>query len=157
MTAPERGSEAVQFVIALPLLLLVVFGTMQLGGMELAASQLSSEITRACRQVDAGGLSQAADKEAFVKAGLLGASTQLSPDRLAVDAVQWRAVRDRREGPLPGGSVEERTDRGSLEYDVRYRIPSILALPGMGERSVARHVRSECVAGRVVELSWRDA
>ena len=52
----------VQFVIVLPLLLELVFSIEQLACMTLAASQLSSEITRACRQLDATGFELAANK-----------------------------------------------------------------------------------------------
>lgn len=52
MVRSDRGSETVQFAIAAPLLLLVVFSTMQVGGMMLATTQLSSDIVRACNVPD---------------------------------------------------------------------------------------------------------
>ena len=81
----ERGSEIVQFAVVVPLLMLVVFATVQLGGMTLVANQLSSEITRACRQFDVGGFERATDKEAFVEEGIVGASSQLRPNSLHVE------------------------------------------------------------------------
>ena len=47
--APERGSEIVQSVVAVPLVLLVVFATVQAGGMMLSVNRLTADLARACR------------------------------------------------------------------------------------------------------------
>ena len=133
----ERGSEVVQFVIVLPLLLAVVFSIVQLAGMTLAASQLSSEITRACRQLDAAGFELAANKERFIEEGILGASTQLDPARLHVEHVSWTSERTKREQPV---------------YDVSYLLPAVADLPGLAGRVLKRHVRCSFVDGRAIEI-----
>ena len=145
----ERGSEVVQFVIVLPLLLAVVFSIVQLAGMTLAASQLSSEITRACRQLDAAGFELAANKERFVEEGILGASTQLDPARLHVEHVSWTSERTKREQPVrDGGAIEEQSTVIEASYDVSYLLPAVADLPGLAGRVLKRHVRCSFVDGR---------
>lgn len=153
MKGTERGSEVVQFAIAVPLLLFVVFGIMQVGGMMLAASQLSCGITRACRQLDIAGLQHAEDKEAFVKAGVLGAATQLVPSNLDVWQVRAFDQQERISQSATGGDIAEQLSTSTtLSYDIRYEIPSLLSLPGLFDQSFSRHVVCTYVEERVVEV-----
>lgn len=152
MKKSERGGEIVQFVVALPLLLLVVFSVVQLGSMTFAASRLSSEITRACRQLDAAGLERAVDKEAFVKAEILGSSSQLQAGSLQVSGVRWRRESLSGEGELEGGAIEERVVVVTVSFDVRYELPSVVAVPGLSGQALARSVEASLVEDHVVEV-----
>ncbi len=154
MSDLDAGSEVVQFALAMPLLLLVVFSVVQVGGMVLAVNQVSSDIVRACRQLDAAGLQRAADKEAFVKEGIVGKATQLREENLSVENVSVETSIVRVEGLTEaGGMVDQRTSATAFSYDVRYNVPSILALPGLEGRVLARHVNCDYVDGRVIEVS----
>lgn len=148
----ERGSETVQFAVAVPLLLAVLFSIMQVGGMMLATSQVSSEVTRASRQLDVAGFELAADKTAFVKREVLGAVTQLKAENLRIDNVEWRREQQRSRESHEGGAMEQRTTVASVSYDVAYRLPAIAALPGLTGREIARHVQCALVDGRVIEV-----
>lgn len=148
----ERGSETVQFAIAAPLVLVILFSIMQVGGMMLTASQVSSEVTRASRQLDVTGFELAGDKGAFVKREVLGTVTQLSADNLQVEHVRWRRAQERTRGTQEVGELEQRTTITSVSYDVRYRFPAIADLPGLTDREIARSVRCELVDGRVIEV-----
>lgn len=152
MRRSDEGSEVVQFVVAVPLLLLVVFGTAQAGGAMLASSQVSSELTRACRQFDVTGLLMAPDRESFVEEGILGASTQLVPGNLSVRNVRAGVSEDRRQGLLGASAIDQRSSVVSLSYDVEYRVPSIAAFPGMTGQVLSRHVSCSYADGRVVEI-----
>lgn len=153
MKTCERGSEVVQFAVAMPLLLVVLFSIMQLAGMTLATSQVSSEITRACRQLDAAGFELATDKERFIKDGILGASTQLDSGRLRVEHVKWTSGKTKRGRPVrEGGVIEERSTVIAASYDVRYRLPAIADLPGLTGRVLERRVQCSFVDGRAIEI-----
>lgn len=153
----EKGSETVQFVVAAPLLLVILFSVMQVGGMMLAASQVSSEVTRASRQLDVAGFEQAADKGAFVKSEVLGSVTQLKPDNLRIDNVAWRTKQERSRSPHEGGALEQRTTVTAVSYDVSYLLPVIAELPGLKDRTIARHVDCMLVDGRVIEVELGSA
>lgn len=148
----ERGSEVVQFVVVLPLLLLVVFAVVQIGGMTLVTSQLSSEITRACRQLDIAGLERAADKEAFLEAEILGASSQLKAELLQVDHVNWRREAKRSTDEGQALAIEQRTTAVMLSYNVRYEMPSLMQAPGLSGHVLMRTVESTFVEGRTIEV-----
>lgn len=148
----EQGSEVVQFVVTLPLLLLVVFAVVQIGGMTLATSQLSSEITRACRQLDVAGLERAANKEAFIESEILGASSQLKAESLQVDNVIWQRKAHRSTGEGKTLALEQRTAAVELSYNVRYELPSLLQVPGLSESVLVRKVESSLVEGRTIEV-----
>ena len=161
--APERGSEIVQSVVAVPLVLLVVFATVQAGGMMLSVNRLTADLARACRQMDTAGLAFAVDRERFVADEVLGAATQLKPDLLTVSNVRSEALGARlapgatsraagEEGAGAGAGIVQRTDAVRVSFDVRYELPSLMAVPGLAHRTIARHVECEQLAGRIVEV-----
>lgn len=154
----EQGSEVVQFILAVPLLLFVLFAVVQVGGMMLSANQVGADITRACRQLDAAGLMRTTDKETFVKEGILGASTQLKGENLQVENVHAKSDTAISEVRLQSeGSIAQRTSTTTLSYDVSYEVPSILAFPGLSGRRLARHVDCAFVDGRAIEVSLGEA
>lgn len=158
MSGPDRGSEVVQFVLAVPLLLFMVFAIIQLGGMMLSANQLSADISRACRQLDVVGFESALNKETFIKEGILGKSTQLKESNLQVSAVQSKKDEQCLTGRLPDqGLVEQRTATTTLTYDVGYAVPSFLAVPGLSDGLLSRHVTCVYVDGRAIELALAAA
>ncbi len=46
----------------------------------------------------------------------------------------------------------QRTDAVRVSFDVRYELPSLMAVPGLAHRTIARHVECEQLAGRIVEV-----
>lgn len=153
MRSNERGGEVIQFVVAVPLLLLVVFGTAQVSATVLSSAQLSSEITRVCRSVDGIGVVQAPDKGAFIKEQIIGASTQLDAASIAVANVrvaQSDLPSSVEEGAL--GALRREGSIVSLSYDISYQVPSIVSLPGYRDQTLSRHVQCSFASGRVVEL-----
>ena len=165
--APERGSEIVQSVVAVSLVLLVVFAAVQAGAMMLSVNRLTADLTRACRQMDTAGLVLAADRERFVADEVLGAATQLRPDLLTVSNVRAEELATMQgvrlaamapsggageEGARSDAGVVQRTDAVSVSFDVRYELPSLAAIPGLAHCAIARHVVCELMAGRIVEV-----
>ena len=164
--APERGSEVVQSVVAVSLVLLVVLAAVQAGGMMLSVNRLTADLSRACRQMDTAGLALAADRERFVAQEVLGAATQLKPDLLTVSNVRTEelgaalgarlaAAPGRmagEEGDVAGAEVVQRTDAVRVSFDVRYELPSLAAIPGLSHRAITRHVVCGQMAGRIVEV-----
>ena len=144
----------VQFALAMPILLFVLFAIVQVAGMMLSANQITSDVTRACRQLNVAGLQRATDKEAFVKEGILGASTQLKSENLHVEHVRMKSDQAVSRGQLEEeGVIEQRTSTTRLAYDLKYEVPSILTFPGLADREFARHVECSFVAGRDIEVS----
>lgn len=160
LRASERGSEVVQSVVAVSLVLLAVFAVVQVGGMMLSISRLTADLSRACRQMDTAGLALAADRERFVAEEVLGAATQLKPELLQVRNVRMSAAVEEGAGQAPGqgtasdadAGVLQRTDAARVSFDVAYELPSLAAFPGLAHRTIARHVVCEHVEGRVVEV-----
>ena len=98
---------------------------------------------------------------------VLGAATQLKPDLLTVSNVRSEAlgaVQGARlapgatsraageEGAGAGAGIVQRTDAVRVSFDVRYELPSLMAVPGLAHRTIARHVECEQLAGRIVEV-----
>lgn len=153
MNEQERGSEIVQFVVTVPLLLLALFATMQVGGMMLAISQVSSDIATACRQIDAAGLELAADKEAFLKSELLGEATQLIPANLQVSGVVLSRAHEKSAAALAANeALVQRTGHLEVSFGVTYKLASLAAFPGLEGKVLKRTVTFGHVDGRVVEV-----
>ena len=56
------------------------------------------------------------------------------------------------EGAGAGAGIVQRTDAVRVSFDVRYELPSLMAVPGLAHRTIARHVECEQLAGRIVEV-----
>ena len=101
----ERGSERVQFGDRVPLLLAVVFSIVQLAGTTLAASQLSSEITRSSAASSMPRVRAGGEQGAVRRRGHPGASTQPRP-RSPVCGARQLDERAGRSGSSPCATEE---------------------------------------------------
>ena len=171
MSERERGSEIVQAVIAIPLVLLVLFAVIQVGIMMLSINRLTADMVRACRQMDTAGLAVALDKEAFVATELLGASTQLQPELLHVSRVSLGFHEDEQASKFPqvektpGGTeapggvekvanpaLSQRTNLSDLSFDVTYEIPLLAHVPGLARTTISRHLECAQTNSRIIEV-----
>lgn len=154
MRKGERGSEIVQFVIVMPFLLFMVFAVVQVGGTMLTINQITADLTRACRQIDAAGLSLAVDKEAFVRSELLGTATQLDESRLHISQITVSAEDEvgSHETSDAVSSIVQRTGVARISFDLAYDVPSLLAFPGLMDQRVTRHVEFSQTPDRVIEV-----
>lgn len=153
----EQGSEIVQFVVATPLFLLLVFSIIQVGGMMLCVNQVSSDITRACRQVDCNGLEQTLNKDDFIKREILGSATQLLPGNLHIDNVKAERKLFNKAYPHDfKGTSLQRTSAMELSYELCYEVPSFLDLAGLSGKKLSRHVACSYLAGKVIELQFKE-
>lgn len=153
MSPCERGNETVQFVVAVSVLLLIVLGAVQIGGMMLTATRLSSDVQRACRQLNATGIEGAADKEEFVKSHILSRSGQLIARNLSIDHVVYSSVQVDRSHMAEGkGSIALRRERTAVSFDLSYEIPSFIDLPGLSGQTLERRVECICTGRSVVEV-----
>ena len=164
MSGCERGSEVVQAVVAVPLVLLVVFAVMQAGGMMLSTHRLTADLVRACRQMDAAGLLLARDKEAYLESELLGPASQLQPERLRIANVELEFYQEggsegspkvEADPPSDGRSpsIGQRASIARVSFDVAYDMPSLAMLPGLPGQTISRHLVCSRVESRVVEVS----
>ncbi len=153
MNKQERGSEIVQFVFVAPLLLVIVVAIMQLASVMLIATQVSSDITRSCQQLDVSPLLASSDHETYLEESILDQSKQLVSDRLAVSEVEVKRLPSEVVQLAEGkGSLEQFSSIVELDYVVRYEIPATIHLPGFSSKTLARHVACTFVEGRVIEV-----
>ncbi len=163
MNERERGSEVVQAAVVLPLVLLVVFAVVQVGGMMLSTHRLTADLVRVSRQMDIGGLVLAGDKEAYLKSQLLGPRSQLQSERLRVENVELK-LEQRGQGARPSktkevlGSdsflpfIEQRIQVVKVSFNVAYDLPSMVVIPGLSGQTIMRHLDCTSVESRVVEV-----
>ncbi len=151
MRGSERGSEVVQFVVAMPLFLALLFSCMQVACTVFTCQLISSEIVQACLEMDTGGLAIASNKEAFVKAQIIGASTQLAEENLSVSNVTIAARKTTSAREAGGGeTLSSRTSGSNFTCDVSYQVPGLFACVGLPQ-VLSRHVAWTSVDERVIE------
>lgn len=170
----EGGGEVVQAVVAMPLVILVVFAAVQVGGMMLTTHRLAADLTRACRQIDVAGIALAQDREEFVKLQVLGAASQLQPERLHVEKVTLAFDENlgRAGGPAAAGSsggaggeaalsasqssLGQRTSIARISFDLAYDLPLLMELPGLPKQRICRQVECSPIEGRVMEVEVKE-
>ncbi|MEA5019887.1 MAG: TadE/TadG family type IV pilus assembly protein [Gordonibacter sp.] len=163
MNEYERGSEVVQAAVVLPLVLLVVFAVVQVGGMMLSTHRLAADLVRVSRQMDIGGLVLAGDKEAYLKSQLLGPRSQLQSECLRVENVELK-LEQKGQGAQPSkaekvlgsdsssSSIEQRMQMVKVSFDIAYDLPSMVVIPGLSGQTIMRHLDCTSVESRVVEV-----
>lgn len=152
MARDETGSEIVQFVCVLPLFLAVVFGIVQVTSAMFSVQAFSSELEQASIRIDTAGLAAASDKERFVKDQIIGEVTQLQPDALEVRNVTLQAQRGGSTWSETGGALQTRVVQSGVSFDVTYRAPTFLALPGWQDVELSRHVTFSIDDQKAVEV-----
>lgn len=152
MSCRETGSEIVQFVCVMPLLLAIVFGIVQVALTMFSAEVFFSEVSQVTLRIDTAGLVAAKDKERFVADEIIGQVSQLDASSIAVKNV---VVKTRRGGSAwneTDGALKTRLVDADVSFDVLYKPSSIVAIPGWPGEGFSRHVSFSCNEERAVEV-----
>lgn len=152
MSRRELGSEIVQFVCVMPLLLAVVFGIIQVTLTMFSAEVFFSEVSQASLRIDTAGLVAAADKERFVADEIIGQVSQLDASSIEVKNV---VVKTRRDGAMwdeAEGGLKTRLVATDVSFDALYRPAPIITIPGWSNEDFSRRVSVSCNDERAVEV-----
>ena len=151
MARNELGSEVVQFVFAVILLLTLMFGTLYIVCYTSSAIMLSSELSRACLRLDAAGLAESPDKARFIAAEIAGESSQLKLGNIDVNDV--RVETREKSAASPENSLQQRSKVASVSFSISYRLPVELSLEQVQNAALERRVVCSIENERVSEVS----
>ena len=148
----ESGSEIVQFVCVMPLLLAIVFGIIQVALTMFSAEVFFSEVSQASLRIDTAGLVAAVDKERFVADEIVGQVSQLDAASIEVKNVVVGTRRDGMAWDEAEGGLKTRLVATDVSFDALYRPASIIVIPGWSNEGFSRHVSFSCNDVRAVEV-----
>ncbi len=152
MFRKEEGSELVQFVCVMPLLLALVFGIIQVAVVMFSAEVFFSEVSQASLRIDTAGLVAAGDRERFVADEIVGQATQLDASSLVVKNVVVSTRRDGSAWDEAEGALKTRLVVTDVSFDALYAPSSISAIPGWPSGGFSRHISFSCNDERAVEV-----
>lgn len=140
----EDGSQVVQAVVAIPMLLMFALSSIQLSFVAASEAALSSQIQKAVAVVNAAELG-AADKDAALKALISREGSMIDPDSLDVaNTTVTYPSRTSLASSVDDGSgassISKNVQTARIEADVSYRMPTMINAFGFGEMTLARHV-----------------
>ena len=147
----DFGSEVVQFTLVVPLLLAVMFAVVYAACYVVSALVLDSELSQACSRFDTVGLVAAKDKPGFIAEEIIDESSQLSSSNIQVSnvdvSVQKRSLTSGQD------ALEQHVRATTIAFDVAYRLPVSMGIPGLSNAELAKHVVCEVENERVMEVS----
>lgn len=147
----ESGSEAIQFIFAIVLLMLLLFGSLYIACYTASASIFSSELSQACLRLDTAGLAESRDKSRFVAREIVDESSQLDFESIQVDDVRIDLSNKSSEG-IDGG-VRQRAMISSVSFSVRYRLPLVFSVGDAMRPQLERRVFCAIENERISEVA----
>lgn len=169
----ELGAETIQLAFAVPVLLVTFMGILQLCIMAFFTLTLNSEAEQAAWSVDLESISEsdAEERNALVKQAIVESSAVIDAQRLSVENSTFKtsepysyeqmtpisnsdnALVDKNSGFSYSLSEMYRSvAAGLVEFDVSYRLPSIINLPGLSGTTITKHVVRERVLSTKTEV-----
>lgn len=169
----ELGAETVQLVFAMPVLFILIMCIIQLCIMAFFTLTLSGEAEQAAWAVDLSKMNEAAQEErdGLVKEAIVSSAASIDPQRLSVANSSFKVstpysyqstttigndrnvLIDEDSGFAYGLSEMYReTDAGLIEFDVSYKLPSIINMPGLSNMTISRHITRERVLNTRTEI-----
>ena len=169
----EFGAETVQLVFAMPVLFILIMCIVQLCIMAFFTLTLSGEAEQAAWAVDLTKMSQGSQEErdGLVKEAIQNSSASKDTQRLSVANSSFKVstpysyqstttigndrniLIDEDTGFAYGLSeIYRETDAGLIEFDVSYKLPSIINMPGLSNMTINRHITRERVLNTRTEI-----
>lgn len=159
--ADESGGEIVEFAISFPIFIVLAVAVVQLCLLGFQALALEQQVTNATWSVTASEMLSSKDAAgAFKQAVCEG--TVLKAENMTVSNMKVEAVDRSSTSKLPDASKNKELgltqyshERAlcKVECDVTYRLADIVAVPGLSDIEVTRHVQRTLVDTDQIEVS----